>query len=497
MTTGKPYIPRRYKCGERYSLLRLPFSKQSAMHRWCFLSVTEQKQLRVKANAFSLLKSKLNDTEGKEIELLQEMCISGDNIIAQYEFINYCSKIESIKYKIRKLQVSIYSSLILDVDGDQKKGYRQKLSEFSNIECTELFRFKKEDLKILIPLLFHEETIYIDKKGSYSKFSRDEIVLAGLWRLCNECKLFHLTLLMGRDHSQWARAINFFFDHLHTNYSSVLLCADSVIKSNMNFPLFSERIRNRLFFLSDYDLDENMIHNDYKNIIGFIDCVVTRVCRPGAGPKGLKHRDNTDLQRTVFNKYKADHGIKYQSLEAPNGLCLYLYGPCTNANHDFNILKQSKLDEIFEDCNLDLNIDVDDKLNSFKCFGDSAYIKVAANLDFHQKYVLTVHNPPICYTQQLYNKFINSARTSVEHSFGRTGKLFPYLNSKNNFKLLRNKQHKYYYEVATFLRNCYVILYGCLTNKIYDCYALPNLEDYLQGNFTCVDKSFSDISTLF
>ena len=384
MTTGNRYKPRRYKCGEAYTLLRLPYDNQSSMHRWCFLTVIEQKQVRVQAHALKVLSSKLKEIQESDIDVIGDLCFNDLSSKTQYEFIKHCSYIDSITNKITKIRNSMYSSLYIHADGEKYKQHRNSLEEFSNIECVELFRFKKDDLKVLIPLLIPDEVVRIDTGvGHYSVFSRDEIVLAGLWRLTSDCKLFHLILLMGRDHSQWSRAMKYFFQTVHLNFSDKLLSGDYMMKWTSCFSSFSERIRNRLCFLSDYDIVDENINQNYKNIMSFIDCNVTRINRPGAGPKGIKfngykYRDMTDLQRAVFNKYKSDHGIKYQSIEAPNGLCLYLYGPCSNVNHDSNILNQSKIDEIFEECNLDLGIAEDDVSESFKTYGDSAYIKAAA-----------------------------------------------------------------------------------------------------------------------
>lgn len=52
-----------------------------------------------------------------------------------------------------------------------------------------------------------------------------------------------------------------------------------------------------------------------NNCWGFIDGTVRPVCRPG------------ENQRVLYNGHKRVHGIKFQSVVAPNGMIANLYGP--------------------------------------------------------------------------------------------------------------------------------------------------------------------------
>ena len=51
------------------------------------------------------------------------------------------------------------------------------------------------------------------------------------------------------------------------------------------------------------------------NCWGFVDGTVRPICRPG------------EHQRLMFNGHKRVHGLKFQSVVAPNGMIANLFGP--------------------------------------------------------------------------------------------------------------------------------------------------------------------------
>ena len=73
-------------------------------------------------------------------------------------------------------------------------------------------------------------------------------------------------------------------------------------------------------WLSPRCLEEfcNVIHEKgaaLDNCWAFIDGTVRPLCRPGR------------MQRVLYNGHKKVHGLKFQSIAAPNGLIANLYGP--------------------------------------------------------------------------------------------------------------------------------------------------------------------------
>ena len=67
------------------------------------------------------------------------------------------------------------------------------------------------------------------------------------------------------------------------------------------------------------------------NCWGFIDGTLRPCCRPG------------QYQRYLYNGHKRVHGIKFQSVIAPNGLIADLFGPVEGRRHDSGMLAISNL----------------------------------------------------------------------------------------------------------------------------------------------------------
>ena len=64
-------------------------------------------------------------------------------------------------------------------------------------------------------------------------------------------------------------------------------------------------------------------------VFGFIDDTTIRTCRPGGVPaeEGENAERNSKLlQEAFYSGYKKHHGIKFQSVELPNGMCADLFG---------------------------------------------------------------------------------------------------------------------------------------------------------------------------
>ena len=77
---------------------------------------------------------------------------------------------------------------------------------------------------------------------------------------------------------------------------------------------------------------------------GFIDNTMNATCRPGGGPTrdGINApRNNPEIQRAWYNGWKKFHGMKWQTIDLPNGLNfkvdvhLRLYSPERSRNHEW------------------------------------------------------------------------------------------------------------------------------------------------------------------
>lgn len=57
-----------------------------------------------------------------------------------------------------------------------------------------------------------------------------------------------------------------------------------------------------------------------------------------AGPKFQGTRDDRNIQRAFYNVWKKHHGIKWQSIELPNGMSGDLFGPMSFRRHDLDLV---------------------------------------------------------------------------------------------------------------------------------------------------------------
>ena len=66
--------------------------------------------------------------------------------------------------------------------------------------------------------------------------------------------------------------------------------------------------------------------------IGFIDGTVRGIARP-----------HNRLQKVVYNGHKRKHAIKFQSIVAPDGIIIHLFGPEAGSRHDAYVFQRSGL----------------------------------------------------------------------------------------------------------------------------------------------------------
>ena len=57
-------------------------------------------------------------------------------------------------------------------------------------------------------------------------------------------------------------------------------------------------------------------------------------CRPGGGPRQsgvLADRNDLLIQRAWYNGWKKLHGLKFQTIDMPNGMNAHVWGPLQRA----------------------------------------------------------------------------------------------------------------------------------------------------------------------
>jgi hypothetical protein len=72
-------------------------------------------------------------------------------------------------------------------------------------------------------------------------------------------------------------------------------------------------------------------------VFAFIDNTMNATCRPGGGPaRDGAHapRNDPEIQRAWYNGWKKVHGLKWQTIDLPNGMNLKVDGPFSVRDND-------------------------------------------------------------------------------------------------------------------------------------------------------------------
>jgi len=289
------------------------------------------------------------------------------------------------------------------------------------------------------------------------------VLLYGLYRYKSADDMLKHLPSFGRDPSQLTRVFQWFNTFIINRWGYKL-------QNNLEywqpfFPQFADAIRLKVMQKSNNTL---VYPVNTFDIISFIDCVVSQTSRVGTGPDYNGNRDMTDEQRAFYNGWKKHHGIKYQAVESPCGMCMDLYGPMSFRRHDLDLVTNSRINARLAELQEGVE-------RQFKIYGDRIFM--------FESHIQRAHMGDEQYLTQLElreNFVMPKVRIAVEWDFGFTSKVFKFTQTWNNVKLKKHPNHKMFYFVATFLRNLHISCYGGITSKYFKCKA-PSLEHYLSN----------------
>jgi hypothetical protein len=239
-------------------------------------------------------------------------------------------------------------------------------------DCRNNFRFTKPELiEIFQGLKFPSE--FHCRRTSY-KFSGEQVFLAGLYRLVNvnRCGDLGWQTFFGYHQARASIAIGIFFNYMMEHWSYLIL-------DNLDF--WAPRLQglsqaivtkaNRLDAAAD--LEPTLFR-----ICGFIDNTTIETARPGGGPRVDGHRNNPLIQQSFYNGWKKNHGLKFQTIDLPNGMNMDVYGPVSLRHSDIYTWNHSsigaRLTALFSRHNVP----------NFRIYGDSAYVVISDDtIAFH------------------------------------------------------------------------------------------------------------------
>ena len=258
-----------------------------------------------------------------------------------------------------------------------------------------------------------------------------------LKRFAYPCRFGDMVARFGRPVPQLSMITNRIMDYVFDQYSHLL--------THFNQPWLS---RNSLRHFAAAIHDEGA---PLENCWGFVDGTVRPLCKPDQN------------QRILYNGHKRVHGIKFQSVVAPNGLIASLFGPVEGRRHDSGMLADSGLLQ---------------ELSQYSFAPDGTPLCVYGD----PAYPLRVHlqgpfkGANLTPAEQQFNKAMSQVRVSVEWLFGDIVNYFAFLDFKKNLKIGLSPVGKMYI-VCTLLRNAHSCLYQSSTSKFFRIDP-PQIQDY-------------------
>ena len=348
------------------------------------------------------------------------------------------------------------------------------IGDYDDAQCWELFRFKRADLVRLRDAL-ELPPRFLTKNRRY--FSGEEGLLLVLRRLARYTTFQALSQEFGRYPSHLCEGFNHILSWMDERFCHLIDDSqhpphDWPYETGLNrwapqVGRWAAAIRAKIRAKIGGDLPE-----EFGAICCFIDGTFRSMCRPGT--MGVF----ADIQRAFYTWYKKAHGINLQSVIAPNGIIIDLFGPCTGRQNDRWMATRSAIYErlgglfaLAALCTLRLGGDGGTR---YTCLGDSIY---PVTLVVVRQIMGAILNPQA--TQ--INRCLAAIRIVVEHGFAIVINLWKHVDHKTNTKLFQSPIGcATAYRVAVFLTNCRTCVSGSQVASQFGCFT-PSLEDYVKG----------------
>lgn len=260
-------------------------------------------------------------------------------------------------------------------------------------------------------------------------------------------------LFLALGHTAVSMIFNAFLDFMVDRWSYLLL-------DNMKFwlpylPSCAQAIRDKC--LDKGRFFPNSTAPGGLRVAGFIDNTMNATCRPGGGPArdgANAPRNDPLIQRAWYNGWKKLHGMKWQTLDLPNGMNLNVWGPISVRHNDITSLQQSNIND-------KLVALQQGQLHQWVIYGDSAYVHVP---DSH---ILARHHNEINSERQtLENVCLSACRECIEWDYGDVGVMWAMVDFKKVLKM-QLMPVKNIYLTALILRNAYVTMNGGTTPEYF------------------------------
>ncbi|XP_061188015.1 uncharacterized protein LOC133196090 [Saccostrea echinata] len=191
-------------------------------------------------------------------------------------------------------------------------GPRLNFDALTDEQSFSMFRFGKDDVLRLRTTLGIPEKIICKNKSVSSSL---EALCILLRRLAYPNRLADLVPIFGRSEPEMSLIFNSTLDFIYKVHGDKLTSL------------------NQRWIQRDLQTLMNSVDRlcPLQNCWGFIDGTLRPVSRP------------SQYQETIYSGHKRIHGLKFQSVMAPNGLIANLSGPYEGKRHDAGIFRESNL----------------------------------------------------------------------------------------------------------------------------------------------------------
>lgn len=368
-----------------------------------------------------------------------------------------CSEKVSMLDRLQRILYFKYLSIVLEptiVDLEQPTpSFHRTIDSFTPAECNLFFRFQQRDLHRLVALLHFPRRVVFDNGAV---LPGEEVMLRGLYELVSGMDKVRISKhVFGQHPTLQTRAFTWFINHIYSNFKHIVTDNLEWWQRNGFMDKSVEAVRQKMteVLLQRYG-SRNVLEVVMLQQVGlFIDCNCFPTSVVGGGPaeKGANAaRWADDVQRSFYNMWKSQHGLKHQTVDNVYGITVDMFGPTSLRRNDNTLLAQSNLVNRLA------------AVGETTAMGDSAYTRMS-NLTTYYK-----GDQGDVEIFNLWNKGMKSVRVSIEWNYGYTATLFKYLQTKSKLRVMASENVSRVYTVATILRNCVAALYGCQTSNYFN-----------------------------
>jgi hypothetical protein len=191
------------------------------------------------------------------------------------------------------------------------------------------------------------------------------------------------------------------------------------------------------------------------DVFAFIDNTITSTCRPGGGPRSggeQAPRYPQLVQQAFYTGWKKLHGLKWQTVDLPNGMNYEVWGAASVRHNDNYTLGESGI-------LAKMAHDQRGWPKAMKILGDSAYTNGA--------HIRVVGD----------GRGWSSLREAIEWGYKDLKTLWKYIDYRHSLKLRKQPIAKIIF-VSMLLKNAYICMNGCQA-ALYFNINPPSFEEWV------------------